>query len=125
MYNNLIKNKELYSLQTPNTIVPSPSENDYDYGSIDRYFAQRANDSNGFVYEVDENEYNDLLENPYWTVARMRWRISGPIDVVYGPNGKLTDMGVKASNSASIAIISLKIKNISLYLPNLKQFHKS
>ena len=124
MYNNLIKNKELYSLQTPNTIVPSPSENDYDYGSIDRYFTQRANDSNGFVYEVDENEYNDLLENPYWTVTKMRWRISGPIDVVYGPNGKLTDMGVKASNSASIAITSVKIKNIGLYLPNLLQFHK-
>ena len=124
MYNNLIKDKELYSLQTPNTIVPSPSENDYDYGSIDRYFTQRANDSNGFVYEVDENEYNDLLENPYWTVTKMRWRISGPIDVVYGPNGKLTDMGVKASNSASIAITSVKIKNIGLYLPNLIQFHK-
>lgn len=124
MYNDLIKNKELYSLQTPNTIVPFPSENDYDYGSIDRYFTQRANDSNGFVYEVDENEYNDLLQNPYWTVATMRWRISGPIDVVYGPNGKLTDMGVKASNSASIAIASVKIKNIGLYLPNLIQFHK-
>ena len=124
MYKELIKDKELYSIQTPKTFVPSPSLNDYEYGSIDRYFAQRANDTNGFVYELDENEYNLLLNNPYWITATMKWRISGPIDVVYASTGRLTDMGVKSSNSASIAITSSKIKNIGLYLPNLLQFHK-
>lgn len=124
MYKDLIKDKEIYSLQTPKTFIPNPTENDYEVGSIDRYFTQRANDSNGFVFELDENEYSNIIENPYWTTIIMRWRISGPIDVVYGSNGKLTDMGVKASNSASIAITSTKIKNIGLYLPNLLQFHK-
>jgi len=124
MYSNLIKDKELHSIQTPKTFVPSPSVNDYEYGSIDRYFAQRANDANGFVYELDENEYNSLLNNPYWITATMKWRITGPIDVVYSPTGRITDMGIKASNSASIAITSSKIKNIGLYLPNLLQFRK-
>lgn len=124
MYNDLIKDKELYSLQTPKTFVPSPSLNDYDYGSIDRYFCQRANDVNGFVYEINESEYESLTHNPYWITATMRWRISGPKDVVYSNSGKITDMGVYSSNSASIAITSSKIKNLGLYLPNLLQFHK-
>ena len=54
----------------------------------------------------------------------MRWRITGPLDVVYDTNGKLMDKGVIASNKSSLSIISLKIKNISLYLPNTKQFYK-
>lgn len=124
MYKDLIKDKEIYSLETPKTFIPSPTENDYEIGSIDRYFTQRANDSNGFVFELDENEYSNIIENPYWVVVIMRWRISGPIDAVYGPNEQLTDMGVRASNRASIAITSAKIKNIGLYLPNLLQFHK-
>ncbi len=124
MYKDLIKDKEIFSLQTPNTYMPTPTANDYDFGSIDRYFTQRANDINGFVFELDENVYMELMENPYWVVATMKWRISGPINAVYGPNNRLTDIGVRASNSASIVIASAKIKNIGLYLPNLLQFHK-
>jgi hypothetical protein len=43
---------------------------------------------------------------------------------LYSNNGSMTDIGVIASNAASISIISNKIKNIGLYLPNLLQFHK-
>lgn len=124
MYKDLIKDKEIFSLETPKTFIPSPTENDYEVGSIDRYFIQRANDSNGFVFELDENEYSNIIENPYWVAEIMKWRISGPINAVYGSNEQLTDIGVKASNRASIAITSAKIKNIGLYLPNLLQFHK-
>ncbi len=124
MYKDLIKDTEIYNLQTPKTFIPTPVENDYEVGTIDRYFTQKANDVNGFVFELDENTYMELMENPYWIVATMRWRISGPINAVYGPNNRLTDLGVKASNNASIVITSSKIKNIGLYLPNLLQFHK-
>lgn len=124
MYKNLVKDNGTFSLQNPKTYIPNPTQNDYDFGNIIRYFTQRANDVNGFVFELDENTYMDLMENPYWIVATMRWRISGPINAVYGPNNRLTDLGVKASNNASIVITSSKIKNIGLYLPNLLQFHK-
>ena len=50
MYKDLVKNKTFYSLSTPSTIVPSPTEDDYSIGSIDRYFAQKANDINGFAF---------------------------------------------------------------------------
>jgi len=124
MYKDLIRDKEIFSLTPPKTIVPIPSNDEYAAAYIVRYFIQRANDDSGFVYEISEPEYENYFENPYWITATMRWRISGPLDVVYDMNGKLIDKGVIASNKASLSIISLKIKNISLYLPNIKQFYK-
>lgn len=124
MYKDLVSSKETFSLKSPNTIVPTPTGNDYVDAYILRYFIQRVSDVNGFVYEVSQTEYADYLENPYWIAVSMRWRISGPLDMVYDSNGNLIDKGVIESNKSSLSIISLKIKNISLYLPNLKQFYK-
>ena len=124
MYKDLISNKEVFSLKTPKTIVPVPTDNDYADSYLIRYFMQRVSDINGFVYEVSESEYQYYFENPYWVSTTMRWRISGPLYAVYDSNGNLVDKGVIESNKASLSITSLKIKNISLYLPNLKQFHK-
>jgi hypothetical protein len=124
MYRDLIQGRELYSLDFPKTIVPIPTDIDYENGFINRYFTQRVNDSNSFVFEIDLEEYNSLLENPYWTLEKMMWRITGPKLAVYTNNGNVTDIGVISSNSASISIASDKIKNIGLYLPNLLQFYK-
>ena len=124
MYKDLIRGRELYSLDFPKTIVPSPTDIDYENGFINRYFTQRVNDSNSFVFEMNLEEYNLLLENPYWIFGEMRWRITGPTSLVYSNNGTITDIGVIASNTASISIVSSKIKNIGLYLPNLLQFYK-
>jgi len=124
MYKDLVKDKISFSLKTPKTIVPTPSNNDYADAFVIRYFVQRVSDINGFVYEVGLPEYEEYVENPYWIATTMRWRISGPLNVVYDSEGKLIDKGVIESNKASLSITSLKIKNISLYLPNLKQFHK-
>jgi len=124
MYKDLIKDRELYSLDFPKTIVPFPNDIDYENGFVNRYFTQRVNDSNSFVFEVNLEEYGLLLENPYWTLGEIRWRITGPTSPVYSNNGIMTDIGVVTSNAASISITSTKIKNIGLYLPNLLQFHK-
>lgn len=124
MYSKLVSGNQSYSLDFPKTIVPSPTELDYENGFIERYFAQKVNDGNGFVFEIDSQEYLKLLENPYWIVEKMIWRISGPINAIYNDLYMLTDKGVIASNNSSISIISNKIKNINLYLPNLLQYHK-
>lgn len=124
MYKDLIKNKTFFPLTIPNTIVPSPSEEDYEIGSIDRYFAQKANDINGFVYEINLDTFSKLNENPNWNVEIVRWRISGPLNEVYNNLGTLTDKGVINSNTASVFIASTTLKNIGLYLPNFLQFHK-
>jgi hypothetical protein len=124
MYSDLVKNKTFPSLDIPQTIVPTPSDEDYDSGVITRYFIQKANDPNGFVFEVDFNVFKNLQYNPYWITDDMLWRIIGPKEKTYNSIGELLDNGVIESNKSSIVITSFKIKNISLYLPNLLQFYK-
>jgi hypothetical protein len=124
MYKDLIKDKKIYSLNIPKTIVPSPTDDDYSNGVIDRFFTQKTNDINGFVYEIDSNTYNDLKSNPYWAIEIIKWRIAGPLDMVYNDNGMVIDKGVFNGNTASIRLGTETIKNLALYLPNILQFHK-
>jgi hypothetical protein len=124
MYKNLVKNISDFDLQLPKTIVPSPSELDYDNGFIRRYFIQKTNDSNGFVFEISDEMYNYYTDNPFWKVADLKWRITGPKQTVYNHKGELSDIGVEITNKQIINLTSKTIRNISLYLPNLLQFHK-
>ena len=116
MYKDVAKNIENFTLQIPKTVIPIPTEFDYDNGFLRRYFIQKTNDSNGFVFE--------LRDNPFWKVADLKWRISGPKETVYNKVGELSDVGVEITNKQIINLTSKKIKNIGLYLPNLLQFHK-
>lgn len=124
MYIDLINNKTDYSFSNPKTILPIPTESNYETGFMDRYFCQKINDSNGFVFEISFDVYKELEQNPYWKVSIMRWRIRGPKEPVYNEFGSLIDMGVKQSNKNSISITAQHLKNIGLYLPNILQFHK-
>jgi len=124
MYKDLIKDKKIYSLNIPKTIVPSPTDDDYSNGVIDRFFTQKVNDYNGFVYEINSDTYNDLKSNPYWAIEIVKWRIKGPLDMVYNDNGMVIDKGVFNSNTASIRLGAETLKNLGLYLPNILQFYK-
>ena len=124
MYKDIAKNIENFTLQIPKTIIPIPTEFDYDNGFIRRYFIQKTNDSNGFVFEVSEEVHDELRDNPFWKVADLKWRITGPKENVYNQKGELSDIGVEITNKQIINLTSKIIRNISLYLPNLLQFHK-
>ena len=124
MYKDLIKNKKIPSLDIPNTIVPLPTTTDYENQFIIRYFIQKVNDDNGFVFEVDEQTYFEYKTNPYWKSEEIKWRIAGPIDEIYDDMGMLLDKGVKKSNEGILNFAAANIKNIRLYFPNLLQFYK-
>lgn len=124
MYSKIATNLNLFKIQTPKTIVPSPADTDYQLGFIRRYFCQKSNDSHSYIFEIDEAEYSNLAESPFWTVVDIKWRIKGPIERTYDMDGNVTDIGIKESNRAAINLGTLKIKNISLYLPNILQFYK-
>lgn len=124
MYKDVAKNIENFTLQIPKTVIPIPTEFDYDNGFIRRYFIQKTNDSNGFVFEVSEEVHDELGDNPFWKVADLKWRITGPKQTVYNQKGELSDIGVEITNKQIINLTSKTIRNISLYLPNLLQFHK-
>jgi hypothetical protein len=114
MYKNVAKNIENFTLQIPKTIIPTPTEFDYDNGFLRRYFIQKTNDSNGFVFEVSEEIYDELINNPFWKVADLKWRISGPKKTLYNQMGELSDVGVEIANKQIINLTSNKIKNIYL-----------
>lgn len=124
MYKDIAKNIENFTLQIPKTVIPIPTEFDYDNGFIRRYFIQKTNDSNGFVFEVSEEVHDELRDNPFWKVADLKWRITGPKETIYNQKGELSDIGVEITNKQIINLTSKTIRNISLYLPNLLQFHK-
>ena len=78
MYKDVAKNIENFTLQIPKTVIPIPTEFDYDNGFLRRYFIQKTNDSNGFVFEVSEEVHDELRDNPFWKVTDLKWRITGP-----------------------------------------------
>lgn len=124
MYKNVANNIDLFIVNTPNTIVPIPTDEDYYIGFVRRYFVRKANDVNGFTYEIGKDEYAEYIDNPFWATADIKWRISGPLNPTYKDNGDVDDRGVINSNKSAIGIAASKIKNIGLYLPNVLQFYK-
>ena len=112
MYNDLVKNKTFYSLDIPKTIVPSPKPGDYESSFIERYFIQKANDENSYVYEVSSDTYSDFNSTPFYKAQYLKWRLTG------------TPEEVKESNFKSVKLASQKIKGLLLYLPNYLQFYK-
>lgn len=101
-------------LKIPTVIVSVPTIKDEDYnrGYIVRYFTQKANDTDSIIYEISSKQYSKLKSSDLFITISMDWRITGEVD------------DVKKSNSASIRISSKHIPKLSLYLPNLLQFHK-
>lgn len=123
-YNELTKSKNSTNYSKIKTHIPTPVELDYKKGYILRYFCQKTNDTNSPIYELDSIQYSKYKNNPFYIVANLRWRISGPKETVYDDKGNILDKSVSESNRISIKLVSNKIPNLKLYLPNLLQFYK-
>jgi hypothetical protein len=106
-----------------NTYIPTPVDIDYIRGYVRRYFVRKVNDSNGIIFEVGGNEFTRLQSKPLYIRVSVKWRISGPKEIIMNGD-KIVDNGVINSNRLAIKYASEKIENLSLYLPNLLQFHK-
>lgn len=124
MYKDVAPDLSQFEIKYPKTIVPVPEESDYNRSYLLRYFTRKANDEYGHVFELDEDTYDEYLENPFWISTSLKWRIAGPLYTTYNENGTIKDIGVIAGNKASLSKASINIKNISLYLPNLKQYYR-
>jgi hypothetical protein len=124
MYKDVAKDLNTYKIEYPKTIVPTPSALDYSSGFIRRYFVRKRNDENGHVFEISKDVYSEYEDSPFWKTETLKWRIRGPLDIIYKDNGEVDDVGVINSNKAAIGLAQVNLKNIGLYLPNLKQFWK-
>jgi len=111
-YNAINLNTLEFTIRTISTYVPSPTENDYKRGYITRYFIQKVNDLDSYIYEIESELYRTMVDNPFYSTCFLDWRLVG------------TNEQIINSNSKSLNIASNKILNIKLYLPNLLQFSK-
>jgi len=102
----------LIKIPNVSAFAPTPTDKDYNRGYLVRYFVQKSNDLNSIIYEIDLKQYTKLQSSDFHIVVSLDWRLVGEVDEI------------KKSNSASIRIASQKIPKLSLYLPNLLQFHK-
>lgn len=111
-YDKVTKIGNLFNLPKIVTYIPTPNNNNYVVGYIIRYFIQKANDENSYIYEIDKSSFIDFVENPFYVTVQLNWRIKGTADEVI------------KSNKKSINIFYEKMPSLKLYLPNLLQFHK-
>ena len=64
----------------PKKYTPQPSDSDYRIGTFIRYFAQKANNLNGEIFEIEEED-ND--KNNLFRYIVLEWTISGKkVDVI-------------------------------------------
>jgi hypothetical protein len=111
-YKRLNQNNDFFIESDFNTYAPTPTEKDYVVGYIMRYFIQKVNDENAYIFEIKNSSFIDFIENPYYTAVQLNWRIKGTANEVMN------------SNKKSINISYERMPSLKLYLPNLLQFHK-
>jgi hypothetical protein len=115
---NINRFSELVKLPTEfkkNDIKPSvatPKNSDYERGYVIRYFAQKVNDKDSPIIEIDRKEFSSLIDNTFYTVVDLDW-------VITGDENKVKEMNFK-----SVKYASQKLPAVQLYLPNFLQFYK-
>lgn len=113
MYKDVATNLNLFQITPPDTVLPNPTESDYETGFIRRYFVRKSNDINSFIYEVSKENVVKYEKIPFWKTISIKWKLIGTTD------------DVSASNKKAIAFVQKDFPNLALYLPNLTQFSKT
>lgn len=111
-FNSLLSNLNEFDRVVINTHIPNPTDRDYKVGYIKRYFVQKANDLNSYIYEIDFKNYSLLLNNKFYKTIELDWKLTGD-------RNEVAQMNMK-----SVRFSSTDIKNLKLYLPNYLQFYK-
>jgi hypothetical protein len=112
-FNKVFPNFNEFKIDSIKTYVPKQSELDYTRGYITRYFVQKVNDVNSYIYETNSSNFSEYTSNTYFRTTKLDWKISGMIDEV------------KLLNEKSIRFASSNMKSLKFYLPNLLQFRKN
>ena len=111
-YNQLNNNLSEYNLPEILAHIPSPTEIEYKRGYIQRYFVQKSNDMDSYIFEVSKYKFASLQISPYFTIVAILWKISG------NPTERMD------ANSKSIKIGNKTIPSLHKYLQNTLQFSK-
>jgi hypothetical protein len=109
-FNDIFREKREFELPAVKAYAPELDDMDYERGYIIRYFTQKANDESSPIIEIDDRTYSNLINNSFYIVVQMDWKITG------------THTEIKEANGKSVRLASKTIPSILLYLPYLLQF---
>lgn len=108
----LLKNLNNTTPPLVESYVPTPTDDDYTIGYINRSFIQKTNDINSHILEINTDNTIEATDNFYYTYVTLKWRLTG------------TPQDIMDSNSKTIQYASTTIPNIAYYLSNTLQFAK-
>lgn len=111
-YNKINTNLSEFELPEVISFLPNPDDKDYKRGYIKRYFIQKANDVDSYIFEVSPDRFTEYSISPYFTIVSILWKISGD-------RNEITE-----ANFKSIKLGSDKLPKLYKYLQNPLQFVK-
>ena len=89
-------NRENY----PKKISIFPSDSDYRIGTITRYFAQKANNTEDDLFEISEEDSQNT--NPLFRYLSFEWRISGTRQEVFRDNKRTIDSLIQGMGNKTL-----------------------
>ena len=100
LFSTYSKNKSITKRPYPKKYNPRPTESDYSIGQFNRYFTQKANDLNGEIFEVSEEDFN--TPNNLFRYFKIKWVISGLKNNVIRENRSLMNTLLKTRGNENI-----------------------
>lgn len=107
-----------FNLFYPSTYLPRPTQADYSYGFITRYFVGKRNQKT--IIETNARDYG-MTDATMFILAKCDWQITGPRNNVYGDT-MLQISGVEEYNRIQVNKLKKTLPGIENILTNYLQF---
>jgi len=133
IYLQLAEEKSLktdFKFNDPYYVITPPIEEDFQRGYMHRYFIRKRNDIGAPILEIDKEQYEtyeskDEGINPFlYKAINLKWKITGPLIDVLGPNGKRLQAGVEDTNKRTVKSASNTISEMFSILSNFVEYSK-
>lgn len=130
VYDRLMLNENIVKIKQYKPIpfyYPVLTQENYNFGSIIRYFCNRVDSNSTTIKEISGEVFNSLnnqdgtYDSVMHTFVSLPWLISGPLEDVYR-NGILIRPGVKDTNLRQTQIADKKLPGLLGYLSNMVEF---
>jgi hypothetical protein len=106
-------------LQSPTQYFPVITQDNLRDGNLSRYFARIVNQND--VVEINKYDYEQLKDNPRLVVAKIKWKIVGPIETTKTFSGAI-NYGVRELNRRTIEREDLTFGGLKGYIRDYIQY---
>lgn len=124
VYKILSKQNTKFYSDRPKPTFPNPQPEDYTRGFINRFFCRKTNDKNAEIIEVSDHTASLFLNNPFYIVISVRWKISGPMNTLTR-DGVEYEEGVSEHNYRTRSVANQKLPGLVDKLSNLYLLYKN